>query len=66
MTPDELKNFRKRHKLTQAALAAMLHVHRVTLANWETGAYIPDTMDLCMEAVRASLAAKAKRKAARK
>jgi DNA-binding transcriptional regulator YiaG len=66
MTPDELKNFRKRHKLTQSALAAMLHVHRVTLAKWETGSYIPYTMDLCLAAVRASLAAKAKRKRARK
>lgn len=38
MTPKQLKDARGRLKLTQAALAAKLGVHWMTVSKWERGA----------------------------
>ena len=35
MTAKEIKNLREKLKLTQAALAKLLGVHRTTVAMWE-------------------------------
>jgi DNA-binding XRE family transcriptional regulator len=37
MTPEQFKAKRQRLKLTQAELADVLQVHRVTVAKWEAG-----------------------------
>ena len=42
--PDMIKQFRKRKKFSQQQLADMLFVERSTIANWETGRRIPDTV----------------------
>ncbi len=39
---DELKQLRKKRKLTQKELSDVLNIKRATLANWETGRSIPD------------------------
>lgn len=45
MTNLELKEFRKKFGLTQAALAAKLGVDIKTVQNWEAGKKIPATKD---------------------
>jgi DNA-binding transcriptional regulator YiaG len=37
MTPDELRLFRQRHKLTQAMLARYLNKQKGTIREWESG-----------------------------
>jgi len=39
MTPDDLRAFRKAHKLTQRQLAELLPVSFYTLRGWEQGAW---------------------------
>ena len=39
MTPDELRAIRRKLHLTQAALAAALHVTANTVARWEQGVH---------------------------
>lgn len=44
MTGTEIKAWREARGLTQAQLAELIGVHRVTLARWETGTRIPHPM----------------------
>lgn len=37
MTAEQLKSLRRKLRLTQAQFAAILGVHRVTVAKWENG-----------------------------
>lgn len=38
MTPDAVRTLRKRLGLTQSSFAALLGVHKITVAKWEGGA----------------------------
>ncbi|MEW6386313.1 MAG: helix-turn-helix transcriptional regulator [Thermodesulfobacteriota bacterium] len=52
MTEQELKSWRQGWKVTQARLAKMLGVHRVTIAKWESGARgIPPFLPLALKAL---------------
>jgi transcriptional regulator with XRE-family HTH domain len=56
MTPTTLKAFRDEQRLTQQALASLLGVNRVTLADWERGrSPSPSYLGLALAAIRASL-----------
>lgn len=62
MTPEELKEWRKKHKLSQPELAEMLEVHLGTIYRWEGGdRTIPPYLKLALEALSARLKAKKKR-----
>ncbi len=44
MTGKEIKELRKKYKLTQQALADKLGVHQVTVAEWEAGRKRPSNL----------------------
>ncbi len=46
MTANEVKELRKRLKLTQQALADKLGIHQVTVARWENGSKKPSNLAL--------------------
>jgi repressor LexA len=39
---ENIRTLRKKHGLTQAALAEMLHVHQTAVSQWEKGRTVPD------------------------
>jgi tetratricopeptide (TPR) repeat protein/DNA-binding XRE family transcriptional regulator len=47
-----LQRFRKRARLTQAALAQRLGSHRSTISFWERGEYVPETLTTVLELAR--------------
>ena len=52
MEGKELKNWRRKHNLTQLQLAHYLHVERVTVARWEVAIRaIPPFLFLALEAL---------------
>jgi len=54
MTPEELKQWRKRYGYSQRSLAEALGVSFVTVARWETGVrQIPVLLSLALEALAA-------------
>lgn len=50
-TKDTLKETRNKARLSQAALAEKLGVHRRTIQNWEMGAVIPHASVLALDKV---------------
>lgn len=44
----QIKTIRTQHQLTQAELAAKLHVSRQTISSWETGRNLPDLETVVM------------------
>jgi transcriptional regulator with XRE-family HTH domain len=56
MTPNELKDWRKKNGLSQAAAAAKLGCSRRGIQQWESGAYpVPKKVALAVTAVSADL-----------
>ena len=56
MTGDDLRAWRKRHRLTQSQLAAKLGRERTTIYLWETGQRtIPAWVPLAMETIARAL-----------
>lgn len=50
MTPQELKKWREKHKLSQPALAELLGVHWVTVNRWENESrQIPPFLHLALK-----------------
>ncbi|GCE45766.1 Tfp pilus assembly protein PilF [Thermosporothrix hazakensis] len=49
---DILKAYRKRRKLTQSKLAALLKIHPNTVGAWERGEYLPETKEIVLELAR--------------
>lgn len=43
---EQLREARKQTNLTQADVAAAIHVSRQTVSNWETGKFYPDIMSV--------------------
>lgn len=56
MTPDQLKEFRKRYKWSQRELAARLGCSLRSIVNWEKGTHpVPEYIDLAVSAVAMNL-----------
>lgn len=52
MTPEQLKQWRKKNGYTQTSLARGLEVYQVTVARWETGVReIPSFLHLALDAL---------------
>ena len=52
MTPQEVKDWRSAHKLSQGALAARLGVHEISVSRWERGSSpIPPFLRLALWAI---------------
>jgi transcriptional regulator with XRE-family HTH domain len=49
---DVLRDFRKRKRISQQALAEKLGVHRNTIWSWEQGNYLPDSKSIVLELAR--------------
>lgn len=56
MHPDDILLARQRLDLTQAGLAVLLGINRVTLANWESGKHpAPPFLRLALAALEAGI-----------
>jgi transcriptional regulator with XRE-family HTH domain len=56
MEPDQLRDFRLKHKLTQAKLAELLMTTGNTVARWERGERaIPPYLALALQAIESEL-----------
>ena len=52
LTPEELRNWRLKHGLTQQQLAELLGVRHSTISRWETGKHpIPKYMGLLLQCI---------------
>ena len=53
MTPEELKRRRATLRLSQAELAALLHVDPMTVSKWERGVHrIPESAALAIQHIK--------------
>lgn len=63
MTPAELRDFRDRHRLTQAQLAALLATTANTIARWERAERaIPPYLELALRTIESDLSKSEKSK----
>jgi transcriptional regulator with XRE-family HTH domain len=58
MTIEELKKWRERNGISQAALGELLQVHSVSVARWETGVHpIPAFLEMALAELERRLTA---------
>lgn len=58
MTPKQLRDWRKKHEVSQTALAELLGVHKMTVSKWERDAQpIPGFLALALSELARQLSA---------